>query len=89
MLRITFTIHPDGAPEVSDTRELTDGQSLTFGREPGPGGILLTAGQVSRAHFQVTAAGDALILKALQSTNGTMVDGTRVGAVSLISGQSR
>src|SRR4051794_25687224 len=71
------------------------GRTLTFG----PGAYLFGRGQechvrpdsewVSRQHCLLTVARDTLVLKDLGSTNGTLVNGSRViGVRSLIHGDT-
>ena len=61
---------------------LPSGAVKTIGRSTGAE-FIVDAPLVSRLHCQLTAAGDRLHVKDLDSTNGTFVNGTRVTSATL------
>lgn len=79
MIRLSIEIKDTSTNSVhTETRDLVDGQVLCFGRDPGPGGIILASNQVSRKHFALSAKGSDVVLMDLQSTNGTKLDGKAI-----------
>lgn len=63
------------------------GRSVVIGRSP-DAGLRLDAPEVSRQHAKVERMGDADILTDLGSTNGVLVNGSRVREVALHDGDS-
>lgn len=61
------------------------GQPLVLGREPSCG-ARLNDSRVSRRHAVVESDGERFVLRDLDSTNGTMVNGNRVARVALSDG---
>ncbi len=61
------------------------GRPLLIGRQPGAD-LLLAEDLVSRRHAQLTYDGRDVILEDLGSTNGTLVNGERIGRVRLEEG---
>jgi adenylate cyclase len=53
-------------------------EPLEIGRECD--GIILTDGQASRRHASLTPRGDSVIVEDLGSTNGTLLDGSRISS---------
>ena len=64
---------------------LPAGTVTTIGRSQGAE-FILEAPLVSRLHCQLTSTADSLHVKDLDSTNGTLVNGTRVTASALRAG---
>lgn len=74
----------DGHPE--QTFRILPGGVKTLGRATGAD-FIVDAALVSRVHCRLTVSKDGqLELRDLESTNGTYVNGERVGAVNLASG---
>jgi ABC transport system ATP-binding/permease protein len=74
----------DGHPE--QTFRILPGGVKTIGRATGAD-FIVDAALVSRVHCRLTASNDGqLELRDLESTNGTYVNGARVGAMTLASG---
>jgi hypothetical protein len=67
---------PSG-PSTSGSTFLSDGDSVTVGRETGAD-IQLKDDMVSRLHAEVYLEGSAVIIKDAGSTNGTLLDGKHV-----------
>ena len=88
MFRVTIDAS-DGASgsTLSETRDLAPGDSLTFGREPGPGGVTLPGQGVSRRHFELVADAQGLTVTDLDSTNGTQLAGVALGSARITTGQ--
>ncbi len=63
------------------------GRSVVIGRSP-DAGLRLEAAEVSRHHAKVERMGDADILTDLGSTNGVLVNGSRVREVALHDGDT-
>ncbi|MFW5860432.1 MAG: FHA domain-containing protein [Planctomycetota bacterium] len=59
--------------------ELGADSATVFGRHPGDKGIALTDSLASRRHARFTAEGDRLVVEDLGSSNGTWVNGQRIG----------
>ena len=72
----------DDATADRVTFRLPDGSVKTIGRSTGAE-FMLDAGLVSRLHCQLSASGDALRVKDLDSTNGTFVNGERITSAQL------
>jgi pSer/pThr/pTyr-binding forkhead associated (FHA) protein len=74
-----------------DTERLTfrlpPGSVRTIGRSTGAE-FIVDAALVSRLHCQLTATGDSLHVKDLESTNGTFVNGKRIATSELKSGDT-
>jgi pSer/pThr/pTyr-binding forkhead associated (FHA) protein len=66
----------EGADEGSE--HPVDGE-LTIGRDPSTADLVLEDSGVSRNHARVAAAGDALTVEDLGSSNGTFVNGEQIG----------
>ncbi len=64
---------------------LPAGSVKTIGRSTGAE-FMVDAALVSRLHCRLTATRDSLQVKDLDSTNGTFVNGTRVGTAELKDG---
>lgn len=64
---------------------LPAGAVKTIGRSPGAE-FIVEAALVSRLHCQLTATGESLEVKDLDSTNGTFVNGKRVKTAELRDG---
>ena len=62
---------------VNSTRTIIRGEAFTLGRRPDCD-LTLGAGDVSGNHAEINALGDVVILKDLNSTNGTYVNGHRI-----------
>ena len=75
----------DGSTADRVTFRLPDGSVKTIGRSTGSE-FMLDAALVSRLHCQLSASGDALQVKDLDSTNGTFVNGKRITSAQLRSG---
>jgi pSer/pThr/pTyr-binding forkhead associated (FHA) protein len=75
----TFSSHPDG--RVYPIHR----SPTTLGRSP-DNDIIVDDRRVSRHHAQLAAAGESLLLRDLQSANGTWVNGRRVSEQALQSG---
>lgn len=74
----------DGMSE--QTFRILPGHVRTLGRATGAD-FILDAALVSRVHCRLTASsGGGLEIRDLESTNGTFVNGHRVGSASLVSG---
>lgn len=88
MFRVTIDAS-DGASgsSLSETRDLAPGDSLIFGREPGPGGVTLPGQGVSRRHFELVADAQGLTVTDLNSTNGTQLAGVALGSARITTGQ--
>jgi pSer/pThr/pTyr-binding forkhead associated (FHA) protein len=69
----------------SVTFRLPPGAVKTIGRSPGAE-FIVEAPLVSRLHCQLTSTADSLHVKDLDSTNGTLVNGTRVTSSPLREG---
>jgi pSer/pThr/pTyr-binding forkhead associated (FHA) protein len=67
------------------TFRLPPGSVKTIGRSTGAE-FMVDAALVSRLHCQLTATADALHVKDLGSTNGTFVNGQRIKAAQLRTG---
>ena len=66
-------------PSVGMRFEVTS--STVLGREAGPsGGIAIEDTTISRRHAQITLEGDRSLLADLNSTNGTFLNGRRIGS---------
>ncbi len=72
----------DGSTADRVTFRVPDGSVKTIGRSTGAE-FMLVAALVSRLHCQLSASGDALHVKDLDSTNGTFVNGKRITTVTL------
>ncbi len=59
-----------------------DAERVVIGREP-PADLLLPVGSVSRTHAEVLWDGDRWLLRDLDSTNGTFVEGERIDQMEL------
>jgi len=53
------------------TLSLEPGQSLTLGRQPGPGGVAIDNAEISRRHVTVRVAAGGVVAVDEHSTNGT------------------
>ena len=76
---------PDSAAvlvRLPDGRTLRFSSSFDIGREPGCD-IEVADGHVSRRHAEVTRLGGEWLIRDLQSSNGLLVDGSRVDSASL------
>lgn len=62
---------------AQEQRVVLGDEPLVIGRAPASG-LMLAAHEVSRAHCQITAAGESVTIADLESTNGTFVDGRRL-----------
>jgi pSer/pThr/pTyr-binding forkhead associated (FHA) protein len=69
------------------TFRIPAGTVKTIGRSTGAE-LILDAALVSRLHCQITAGADTLDVKDLDSTNGTFVNGKRIAASPLRSGDT-
>jgi pSer/pThr/pTyr-binding forkhead associated (FHA) protein len=58
--------------------ELREGDSVVIGRDPGPGGILISNFEVSRQHVRLDVKAGVLEVTELGSTNGTSIVRTGV-----------
>jgi pSer/pThr/pTyr-binding forkhead associated (FHA) protein len=72
-------------PRLPDGRTLRFTSSFYVGREPGCD-VELTHSQVSRRHAQVSIVNGEWLVRDLQSSNGTFVDGRRVEATPIGNG---
>lgn len=72
----------DGSTADRVTFRLPAGAVKTIGRSTGAE-FILDAALVSRLHCQLSASGDALQVKDLNSTNGTFVNGKRITSARL------
>lgn len=59
-------------------------EPLTVGRDPKQS-LVFADSEISRLHARVTLVGDALLVEDQRSTNGTYVDGRRIGNPTLLS----
>ena len=73
--------HPDGAP---DTLALDDGEAV-LGRGSGLD-FVVDRKSVSRRHARIQRRGDQFLIEDLGSTNGTLVNGLRIKAPTLLNG---
>ncbi|GGA99745.1 FHA domain-containing protein [Allosediminivita pacifica] len=88
MFRVTIEASDGGSGStLSETRELAHGDSLIFGRDPGPGGVTLPGQGVSRRHFELVADAQGLTVTDLGSTNGTQLAGVGLGSARITTGQ--
>lgn len=59
------------------------GNTYVFGRDPKVCAIALTDTQCSRRHFQIDTHGPEIVLRDLESTNGTFLNDEQVGTATL------
>jgi hypothetical protein len=71
-------VHPDGTEREIDI----DGAALTIGRA-GDNQLVLDDARVSRHHARLQARGGTLVFTDIGSTNGSRVNGVRVGEIVL------
>jgi pSer/pThr/pTyr-binding forkhead associated (FHA) protein len=69
------------------TLRLPPGVVKTLGRTAGAD-FLVDAALVSRLHCRLTTDGDELVVEDLESTNGTLVNGTRIDRAVLQAGDT-
>lgn len=89
MIRVTIQASKSagGAPELTETRDLSTGEALVLGRAPGGTGIALAGEKASRRHCELVADMTGLSVADLGSTNGTRVGGQTITSVRLEPGQ--
>jgi transcriptional regulator with AAA-type ATPase domain len=75
-----------GATLDGQSRHAVSHDGLVVGREPGPGGLRIRDGRVSRAHFRVCRAGSHWEVSDMGSRNGTLVNGRRVLSTPVTAG---
>ena len=63
-----------------DAAQLGVPEGIVVGRNPAQAGALLDHPEASREHFRLTVRDDDLFIEDLNSTNGTLVDGTALPA---------
>lgn len=80
-----WILETDGAATDRATFRIPAGSVKTIGRSSGAE-FMLDAPLVSRLHCQLSATGDGLHVKDLDSTNGTFVNGKRIEAATLRAG---
>ncbi len=71
----------DGAD--AGRRHLIPPLGLTIGRAP-PADLVLGDSEISRSHCRLTLQGEELVVADLNSTNGTRVDGARIGGSAVL-----
>ena len=74
----------EDAPDRATFR-LPSGSVKTIGRATGAE-FILDAPMVSRLHCQLSATNEAILVKDLDSTNGTFVNGKRITSTTLRAG---
>ena len=74
-------------PEPAWTFRIVPGAIKTIGRAP-RADFIVDAALVSRLHCRLTAAGDAIEVVDLSSTNGTFVNGKRIERAAIASGDT-
>jgi pSer/pThr/pTyr-binding forkhead associated (FHA) protein len=77
-----WLLKTDAQAEIPFTFRILPGSIKTIGRSPGAE-FMLDAQMVSRLHCRVTAGATELEVTDLDSTNGTFVNGERIGTASL------
>jgi pSer/pThr/pTyr-binding forkhead associated (FHA) protein len=75
-----------GGPDLGREEELA-GRSLSVGSDPGCD-LVVRDPAVSARHFSLSATEHGILLRDLGSTNGTFVDGYRVGQITMNEGSS-
>jgi pSer/pThr/pTyr-binding forkhead associated (FHA) protein len=76
----------DSDPDVPLVFRLMPGHMRTIGRTPGAN-FIVDAPLISRVHCRLTVAADGCVdVVDLDSTNGTWINGERVGAAPLCEG---
>ena len=71
-------LHDDVPQQVGDDITLTDGQSLRIGRSRS-NDLVLADTKVSRFHAIISGSSTGVVISDLASTNGTLVNGKRMG----------
>jgi ABC-type multidrug transport system ATPase subunit/pSer/pThr/pTyr-binding forkhead associated (FHA) protein len=77
-VKLVFRAGTPVAPTAPRTIDVRGGTSWTIGRDPG-NLVALDHPQVSRFHARLDRRGSQLVLRDLHSTNGTFVNGARIG----------
>jgi len=79
---------PSAKPELAGAETRVDtGQRLSVGREPDKSNLAVAEdGQMSSAHFEVAFDGQVAVLRDLDSTNGTFLNGARVTQAEIAHG---
>lgn len=72
--------------EIVDRTPVVVDEGLVLGRRPATGGVRLDDGRVSRSHAELIAFNEHLIVRDLDSQNGTFVDGQRTEQTQLEDG---
>jgi len=62
-------------------RHLIGVAGLTIGRVP-PADLIISDSEISRSHCRLTLVGDEILVADLGSTNGTLVDGSRISGAT-------
>jgi DNA-binding NtrC family response regulator len=86
-IRLLSLVHTP-AEEALPRRAVLDGRTLVIGRDPGADGFPLDDGETSRRHAELTYADevDRYRIRDLESRNGSLLNGRRVGAEYLAPG---
>ena len=80
------TLYAPAGMVVPAAIALPRAHALVIGREPPPGGLALPLASVSRAHARVALRGAEITVEDLESRNGTLVNGVKVGRAFLEQG---
>lgn len=83
-MTFAYRVHVLASPDdeaLGKAPELEEGLPLVLGRAPGPGGIGIKDGKLSRRHASVTLLGGTMLrVRDLGSTNGTLVNRLKVSS---------
>jgi pSer/pThr/pTyr-binding forkhead associated (FHA) protein len=68
---------------LADERILVDSSAMKIGRSA-PADFVLSHKSISREHCLIGLANDELLVTDLNSTNGTFIDGVRIGRATIL-----
>lgn len=88
VVRVTSDYILKGSGFGAGQLKLATGESAVLGRDADDSDFVVKSPNVSSAHAKVTATKGGIQIKDLGSTNGTFIDGKKVGSATLKAGQT-